>query len=293
VFASQVRLTAIALLPAGLIALYYLDAFHRDPLWSRTGMAYVNRPDPMVLCFAYGPLVLAAWAGCRTLAAMRRAGGDAAPSAKVWFPLTWSLTNGVALLFPIWQQGRQALGLSVPLALLAFLWLAGPRAASGIRPALHTLPAALLVMSAPFLLAIYTAVTASGIDQGYYLPNGVPEAVEWLGAHGTASDVVLADPVFGNLVPIQCSCHVVVGQYFETIDFARRQAEVLHFYQAPSNAAALVFLRAIVRREHATLVVYSPLERALPSDRELRHLPGFALVYDRQDVTIFRLATHA
>jgi hypothetical protein len=287
VFAAELRTIILALVPAGLIGLYYLNVFHRDPLWSRSGLTAIGRPDLGVLLFAFGPLAIGAYAGARRLQAVRLTGGDAIPAAWAWFPAIWALVNAATLLLPFWQQGRQALGLTVPLALLSFLALAGPQAVSGReRVSLAPIPASALAFSAPLLLALYTAITAGGINQDYYVQSGVVQAVRWLGDHAGSDDVVLASAGFGNLVPAECACRVVIGQNFQSFDFHARQAEVYAFYAAPNPRAAAHALNRIVRREGVTFVVDSPLERSL-GRTALRRPPGFSQVYRMHDVTIF------
>lgn len=290
VFITEARAVVLALLPAGLIGLYYVDVFHTDPLWSRSGLTSIGRPDLGVLLFAFGPLALAAYAGARRLRAIRAAGGDAVPAAWAWFPATWCLVNAATLLLPIWQQGRQALGLTVPLAILAFLALAGPQVVGGReRVSLAPLPASALAFSAPLLLALYTAITAGGVNGAYYVPSGVMQAVRWVGDHARGDDVVLASAGFGNLVPAQCSCRVVLGQNFQSFDLQTRQAEVHAFYAAPSERTAARLLARLVRREGVTFVIFSPLERGIGPFAP-RRLPGFSRRYAGQEVSIFRRA---
>ncbi|MDB5077048.1 MAG: putative rane protein, partial [Chloroflexi bacterium] len=137
VFLAELRTIVIALIPAGIVGVYYLNVFRWDPLWSHSGMAQVGRPDFGVLLFAFGALAIGAYSGARRLLALRLSGGDATAAAWAWFPLIWAIVNFCTLTLPIWQQGRQALGLTVPLALLSFLSLAGPRVVTdGMRGAL-------------------------------------------------------------------------------------------------------------------------------------------------------------
>jgi len=284
---SGSRAVLIAMAPAGAVGLYYLSVFHGDPLWSHSGLTTVGRPDLGVILFAFGPLAAAAWFGTRRLWALRAAGGDAAPLALAAFPVIWAAVNACTLLLPIWQQGRQALGLSVPLALLGFMALAGPQTlATAGRVTLPALPAAALAFSAPLLVALYTAITAGGVNPGYYVPQGAMDAVSWLGAHAKSTDVVLASESFGNLVPAGCACRVVIGQQFQSFDLATRQREVLGFYAAPSRIVARSRLRAIVAREHITFYVLSPLERGL-GRVPLGAMPGFALRYHAGETAIY------
>jgi|GEM_PF-1577469 len=289
VFTTELRAIAAALTPAGLVAVYYFVVFHTDALWSHSGLVQMSAPSLTVLIFGFGMLALAAAAGARRLHAFRRLGADAAPPALAWFPLIWAVVNGLTLLLPIWQQGRQVLGLSVPLALLSFLWLAGPRVVTdGLRTALPMLRTSVLAFSSPLLLALYTAVAAAGpeVNANYYAPSSVTAAVSWLGDHAGPSDVVLASAGFGNLVPEACSCQVVAGQDFETFNLADRQAEIRQFYGAASPTVAARVLASIVSREAVTIVVYSPYERAF-GPVELHAIRGFQLRYDQFGVQMF------
>ena len=283
--ALELRAVVLALIPAGAVGLYYFAIFRHDPFWSRSGLTEVGRPDPLMLLFAFGPLALGAAAGMRRLAQMHA--GEARQAAWVWFPAIWIAVNALTLLLPIWQQGRQALGLSVPLALLSFQALArtlGPRGET--RVVLPALPAAALAFSAPLLLALYTAITAGAVNPNYYVPSDAMRAVDWLGAHARANDVVLASAGFGNLVPEQCSCRVVIGQNFQSFRWAVRQAEVHAFYAAPSRAQAQRALAGIVHTEGVSFYVVSPLESGI-GHANVRAVPGFHLRYQVHEVSIY------
>jgi len=287
VFASELRTIVIALFPAGVVGLYYALIFHGDRYWSHSSLVQVSRPDLAVLCFAFGPLAVGAYVGTRKLREVRTAGADAVPAAWTWFPLIWAVVNGCTLILPVWQSGRQALGLSVPLALLSFYALAGPRTVAGRqRPHLRPLPASILVFSAPLLVALYTAVAASGVNRDYYVPTSVVQAAQWLGAHAGPDDEVLSSPAFGNLVPVYCPCRVLVGQNFQSFDRVRRLAEARAFYAAANRAKAGKVLATIVAHgDPVTFIVFSPLERGLgrlgPTP-----LPGFSVRYRQDSVTI-------
>jgi hypothetical protein len=291
VFTLQLRRMIVVLFPAGLVGLYYLHIFHGDPLWSHSGMTQVAGPDLGVLLFAFGPLAVAGYAGAVKLRAWRAAGENAMPAAWFWFPVIWAVANAATLLLPFPQQGRQALGLSVPLALLSMLALTSPRQLQGARITLPTLPTSALVFSSPLLLALYTTVAAGGINHDYYTPTGVSAAVQWLGNQATQRDVVLSSAGFGNLVPETCTCRVVVGQNFQSFDWVRRQMEVHAFYGAASPQAARAVLAQITQREGSTYIVYSPLERGI-GQLQLRRIPGFRVQYSRYGVTIFGPAPH-
>jgi hypothetical protein len=289
VLITDLQRLILVFLPAGLLGAYYWRIFDHDPLWSQSRMATISAPDPVVLLFAFGPLVAGAWGGTRRLRRWRIR-GDTVPFAWAGFPVIWSLVNACMLLLPIWQQGRQALGLSIPLALLTFLALAGvPSGERRSAVTLPALPAALLAFSSSLLLALYTAITAGAINGNYYAPTEVTQAVHWLGRQAGSADVILSSAGFGNLLPASCACHVVIGQNFETFDWPARAAEVHAFYAAPTRAVATAVLRTLVAREHVTFYVVSPYERVL-GHTDLKDLPGFQLAFHDQTTSVYESA---
>jgi hypothetical protein len=286
VLAADLQRLVLVFLPAGLIGVYYWGIFDHDPFWSHSRLASVSAPEPAVLLFAFGPLAIGAWFGARRLRRWRIR-GDSVPFAWAGFPLIWAVVNACMLLLPIWQQGRQALGLSIPLALLTFLALASTSGREDrAAVTLPALPAALLAFSSSLLLALYTAITAGAINSAYYAPSDVTHAVQWVSSQAGPADVVLSSAGFGNLLPASCTCHVVIGQNFETFDWTARAAEVRAFYAAPTRAAASAVLRTLVAREHVTYYVVSPYERAL-GHVNLMDLPGFRLRFRDHTTSVY------
>ncbi|HVA92163.1 MAG TPA: hypothetical protein VNL71_20245 [Chloroflexota bacterium] len=287
VFASELRTITISLVPAGVVGLYYALIFHGDRYWSHSGLTQVSRPDLAVMCFAFAPLAVGAYVGARTLREARAAGANSVPAAWTWFPLIWAIVNACTLILPIWQQGRQTLGLSIPLALMSFYALAGPRAVAGRQhPRLRPLPASILVFSAPLLVALYTAVAASGVNHDYYTPTSVVLAAQWLGSHAGPNDVVLSSAGFGNLAPEYCTCRVMVGQNFQSFDRARRLGETREFYAAAGGKQARKILSAMaVHGDQVAFIVFSPFERDLGHLAAVP-LPGFSVRYKHDSVTI-------
>jgi len=115
------------------------------------------------------------------------------------------------------------------------------------RPRAAVRVVAAFSLSNVMLALLYLAVTVHGANPAYYAPAAEDRAVRWLAVHTGPRDVVMASAGSGNLI------------------VARRAA--------------------IVRRDHVTLVVAGPYERAL--GRYVPGLGGYRLVYRAGAVRVF------
>jgi len=282
-------LLAFALLPACGIALYYAMLFHRDPLWGGSNMLRLPPPSVAVVAAAFGPLLLLA---CPALTSrkskvkverrrlflstftfdFRLREGD----AGLRLAATWAVATPLLLLAPLPQTERLLNGWGVALAVLGAVTLRRLRARAVVRAV------AALSLSNVMLALLYLAVTVHGANPAYYAPADEDRAVRWLAAHTGPRDVVMASAGSGNLIVAAAPCHVVAGQNFQTFDWAAAQRDVLDFY-APTTGRAR--RAAIVRRDHVTLVVAGPYERAVG-----RYAPGlesYRLVHRDGAVRVF------
>ena len=147
---------------------------------------------------------------------------------------------------PLALQRRLALGLQVPIALLA-----GTGWWETIRPRLPVrrrglLTAAMLSLSALtnlFLMAMLV-LAAFGGESLFYLSSGEWQAMEWLREEADPDEVVLCAPQTGMFVPAWAGQRVVYGHPFETVDVERRKAQVKAYWAARmSRAERESFLR--------------------------------------------------
>ena len=189
---------------------------------------------------------------------------------------TWALATPLLLLAPLPQTERLLSGWSVALAVLGALTLRRlrPRAAGRV--------VIILGCSNVMLALLYLAVALHGANPAYYAPVSEARAAGWLAAHSGPDDVVMASAGSGNLIVSVAACHVVVGQNFETFDWAAAQRDVLRFYNATTTVAARA---AIMRRQRVTLVMDGSYEAALG-----RYAPGhrgYRMVYQDGPVRVF------
>lgn len=221
---------------AGLVAvaypLYGLLAIRADPAlaaWS----AQNQTPSPPLWdwLLSLGLLTALALPGA-ALAARRRSDGGL-------LALAWVIAAGVGMYAPLALQRRLALGLQVPLALLATAgWqqVIRPRLRGRLR---RPLTAALVTFSALtnlLLMAIFTLGALKGEPQ-FYLSDGEWQAMTWLRENVPPSQVVLCAPQTGMFVPAWAGQRVVYGHPFETVDAEQRKAQVEAYWAGEMSAA--------------------------------------------------------
>ncbi len=264
----------LALLPACAVALYYAVLFRHDPLWSGSAMLRLPPPSVALLIGAFGPLALLAAPALRSLVQGAYSGVEEGAGIRV--AATWAVVTPILLVAPLPQTERLLSGWSVALAVLGALTM------RRLRPRTVMRVVAVLGGSNVLLAVLYLAVTLHGANPAYYAPASEARAARWLAAHSGPDDVVMASAGSGNLIVSVAACHVVVGQNFETFDWAAAQRDVLRFYNAGTSEAARA---AIVRRRRVTLMMDGPYEDALG-----RYTPGrrgYRLVYKDGSVRVF------
>jgi hypothetical protein len=264
----------LALLPACAVALYYAVLFRHDPLWSGSAMLRLPLPSVALLIGAFGPLALLAAPALRSLAGGAYHGVE--EGAGIRLAATWAVVTPVLLVAPLPQTERLLSGWSVALAVLGALTV------RRLHPRAVVRVVAVLGCSNVMLALLYLAVTVHGANPAYYASLSEARAARWLAAHSGPNDVVMASAGSGNLIVSVAACHVVVGQNFETFDWAAAQRDVLRFYDATTTVAARA---AIVRRQRVTLVMDGPYEDALG-----RYAPGrrgYRLVHQDGPVRVF------
>jgi hypothetical protein len=263
------RAAAIGL-GGGPVLLYDLWAIGRDPLlagWSAQNLTPL--PQAGELLAALAPALLLAAPGAWR--ALRR--GPAA-----WhLPAVWALVCPLLAAAPFALQRRFLVGFFIPLAALAVYalgeWLAE-------RPARRA-RLALLLLSLPTnaLLLATGAFAARTHAPELYLTRGEWAAFAWAEANTPAGARWLAAPETGLFLPAYTDGRVYYGHPFETVDAARREAELLAFFAAPRPE--------FPARLGAEYLFYGPRERRLgpPPD-----LPGLTLEYEDGDVVIYAVA---
>jgi len=228
---SRVGWTAVAGLAAVVYPLYGLLAIQADPslaAWS----AQNQTPSPPVWdwLLSFGLVTVLAVPGV-VMAARRRSDGDL-------LALAWLIAAGVGMYAPLSLQRRLALGLQVPLVLLATLgWrqVICPRLQRRLRKPLTMALVAFSALTNLLLMTMFV-LGAMGGEPRYYLSDGEWAALEWLREEADHDHVVLCAPQTGMFVPAWAGQRVVYGHPFETVDAEQRAVQVEAYWAGEMDA---------------------------------------------------------
>lgn len=275
---QEVMWGSLVVLFALPLALYTYWAISPENPIFHAWMQQNSTPSPPIWHYlvAYGPILILALIG---LYAYRHH-----LHAEDGFLIGWIVSSALLLYAPISLQRRFALGLIIPLSILAGrgLWRV---LAAGVRPNLR-----LAVVLAAFTLFLPTTVLAIVLplagtrdtEQGFffYVSQNEAQALKWLETRSGTDPVVLASPELSVFVPVYGS-RVVYGHPFETINATDRANDVKRFFQGQDCD--------VLEREDVDYVIVGPRERSiddfsedcLPASRPVFTSPASeVLIYD-------------
>ena len=273
----RVGWTAAAGLVAVAYPLYGLLAIRADPAlaaWS----AQNQTPSPPLWdwLLSFGLLTVLAVPGVATVA-RRRSDGDL-------LALAWVIAAGVGMYVPLALQRRLALGLQVPLVLLAtsgWWQVIRPRLRGRLRRPLTTALVTFSALTNLFLMAMFILGAVSG-EPRYYLSDGEWQALTWLREQVDHDRVVLCAPQTGMFVPAWAGQRVVYGHPFETVDAERRKAQVEAYW---AGEMSLVERGSFLEKNSVGYVLVGPREL------DIGHwtLDIGKLVFEAGDVRIYEV----
>lgn len=267
------RAQFIAAFVAGLITapllLYLYSATQADAVlraWSAQNLT--PSPPPLDYVLGYGLLWIFAFFGARS-AWRRKSDWDA-------LLLVWIIVTLPMLYMPFPLQRRLALGVHVPIGILAAIGLTEIVRAKWPRRALIGVT---LLTSLFIELALFGGAAAH--DPRIYLSTNEAAALNWLQANAPTDAVVLASPEMGGFIPAFAGQRVVYGHPFETVDAKRREQEVKDFFAGTIDQAQ------VLRNEHVTYVFVGPREQTLGTVNAA-NLP-VEEVFSSGDVAVYRV----
>ena len=273
--------TAVAGLVAVAYPLYGVLAIGADPVlagWS----AQNQTPSPPVWdwLLSFGLLTALAVPGVVTAVRRRSDGG--------LLLVAWVIAAGVGMYAPLALQRRLALGLQVPLALLAAAgwWqVIRPRLRVRLQGPVTVAMVALSSLTNLFLV-VMLVLAALGGEPRFYLSDGEWRALAWLREEVDHDQVVLCAPQTGMFVPAWAGQRVVYGHPFETVDAERREAQVKAYWAGEmSRADREAFLRA----NRVGYVLAGPRELEIGDWRlEVGELEG-EMVFEAGDVRVWEV----
>ncbi|MDD5110735.1 MAG: hypothetical protein PHI63_06020, partial [Patescibacteria group bacterium] len=206
-----------------------------------------------------------------------------------WWVLAWLLAGAALMFWPSQFQARYIQGLLIPLAIMA----ADPLA-RGFQSITRRLGAAggiaagavlaVLAFGSPVGLVAHDIRYYRSLPSSFYFPAEFFDAAGYLAAHAKPGDITLASHDSGLFLAGYAGRTLYFGHGDETVDSAKKRAEVERFYRESDPAARQQFLS-----EKKIRYVWSGwFERQLSGPR-LDNVPGLFAVYVNPAITIYRV----
>ncbi len=260
------------------VMVYQLIAIKSDPILSAWDAQNLT-PAPALpdLVIALLPGLLFAFSAIITLIKRRHV----APPERV---LALWMGLGIVLTYlPFNLQRRFLVGLSIPVALLAVIFidtLQKPRLKRLLSVALYVcmLPTILLVIAMGL-------ISVAQSEPRLVLSNPEAQALAWIQANTPKDALILASEDIGVLIPARTGRRVIYGHPFETVDAEKNKAEVGAFFSGsldvPSAAEYLL-------ENQVDYIFYGLREKALGEI----DLGEFSVLFSNGEVDIYQAAAN-
>lgn len=196
----------------------------------------------------------------------------------VWIACVWVVIAIILLYIPWNLQRRFALGIYVPLCILAAFTLASRRAST--RWARFVATGALLLSLPTNIVILLSAQQAiANHDDMIFLSRNEVQALQWIDENAAQQAVILAAPEMGLLIPAHTGRKVVYGHPYETIYAQAREQAVLNFFRGMEDEDSLTAFQV------SDYIFYGTRERALGTPRQVEALE---IAYQNPEVVIYR-----
>ena len=306
---TELGLATLAIAIATPVPLYNAYVFTTNPVFKIWGeQNRILSPPPVHYLLAFGPLALLAILGGR--AEWRRG------SIHSLVLTGWCAVTPMLVYIPFNLQRRLTLGVQVPLSILAALGMwqlcfQSSRRGDGdtyergneleAGNALRRWQVASVGLVTLLSLSNLLILAGAGLEvsrQSAPIFHSGAEigAADWLGAHATSDQVVLAAYQTGNYLPTRMSARVFAGHGPETVHSEAKRALLDQFFGAEVEGPrdyyrgqdAKDFRRQLLQDYGVTCVFYGPAERAL-GDFVPADVPYLQLVYNNGTVQIYQV----
>ncbi len=276
------------------MAFYFRSLTAYDPLWRSILAQYANAgvwtPRHVHLVILMGlPLVLAA-------AALLRRGRR---SDETLLVSSWAAAGLCLIYLPVVFQIKMLSGWQFPLAVLAAqAWhdVVAPRFARALKPRLGERAASAvavavlagLVVPTNLYLYAWRFIDLRRHASPFYLQKDEAAALDWLAAHHTPSDVVLAPESIGQFVPNYGGTRAYLAHWAMTNRYYERVDNVRTFF-TPGTADG--WRTELARREGVTLVLRAGHVPGVAERFDPGVSPAWEPVFVRPEAQVFRRRT--
>lgn len=269
------------------VLVYDVWVFQANPVlaaWSAQNVTL--SPPPQYYVLGYGLVAaLAVWGAAPAL----RRGGERMAWAAIWILVAF------ALAYLPWNlQRRFVEGAQTPMCVLAAYALAYRLPAllrSRVTPARRQVRFWAINLTLVFA-ALTNLYMAAGFTLGaltrhprLFIPTVQVAAVDWLGAHSSPGDTVLASESVGSLIPARIGHRVVLGHWAETVNYRDKGIQVAEFFDTTTSEAGR---KATLKRWGVRYIYYGPDERALGTFDPSR-APYLVEAFRTGDVVIYQV----
>jgi len=272
-----------------LAVIYFLWLFKSVPAiggWASQNLTV--SPRFLNYLFGYGLLFFtSAWALFR----LAKSGNTYYRFLSVWLIVNWFL-----LFVPLQFQRRLSNGMHVPIALIGSIGLilifnqANKKFSKLVKNTVCqsiVIPVIILSLFITNLFNIFLGVVVlSPKNYPQMITKPVYEAMVWIKNNLDADDIILADPIIGNIIPSITGGLVYIGHGHQTVDWETKRAKVVYWFFAGNKSDQKK--QAWLKQEKIDYVFFSSVEDDLGSFE-----PGekdyLKKVYDNGEVKIFKV----
>ena len=182
--------------------------------------------------------------------------------------VVWTLAGFILTYLPFNLQRRFMLGLSIPVAALVVIGIQQLRSLKWRIISTILLLALMVPTNLVIIVLGLTSVTQHSPDLTYTASEAI--TFSWIHSHSQNSDIILAAPETGNLIPAITGRRVVYGHPFETTFAAEEKQNVIDFFNG--NWDTLQMLR-FLEDKNIRYIFWGPQEMALGHPVFLDQLP--------------------
>jgi len=301
---TEAGLAILAFAISAPVPFYNVYVFTTNPtfkVWA--GQNRILSPSFLHYLLAFGPLVLLTIVGIWT--EWRLGLGRNIWSRRRMLLIGWCVAVPLLVYVPFNLQRRLTLGVQLPLSILAALglWrlLTGRQIEKGkasedekesmTRDNVRRWRSVSIGLVALMTLSSLMILIGAGLEvsrrSSPIFHSGVEvDAADWLSAHASADDVVLAAYETSNYLPTRISARVFAGHGPETIHSDAKREMQRQFFAGRDNA----FQRELLSAYGVTYVFYGPAERTL-GDFSPGDAPYLQQVYENEGVQIFEVVS--